>query len=73
RTKTLKLGIAGGLVGDWALYDSIYTERYMRTPQNNPDGYAKGSVIANAKDLNGKLRSFTARSTTTFICRMRPN
>ncbi|MBK8149463.1 MAG: S9 family peptidase [Acidobacteria bacterium] len=55
RTKTLKLGIAGGLVGDWALYDSIYTERYMRTPQNNPDGYAKGSVIANAKDLNGKL------------------
>ncbi len=55
RTKTLKMGIAGGLVGDWALYDSIYTERYMRTPQNNPDGYAKGSVIANAANLNGKL------------------
>ncbi len=54
-TKTLKMGIAGGLVGDWALYDSIYTERYMRTPQNNPDGYAKGSVIANAKNLNGSL------------------
>ena len=54
-TKTLKMGIAGGLVGDWALYDSIYTERYMRTPQNNPDGYAKGSVIGAAKDLHGKL------------------
>ncbi|MDQ3181115.1 MAG: DPP IV N-terminal domain-containing protein, partial [Acidobacteriota bacterium] len=54
-TKTLKAGIAGGLVGDWALYDSIYTERYMKTPQNNPDGYAKGSVIAAAKDLNGRL------------------
>lgn len=54
-TKTLKMGIAGGLVGDWALYDSIYTERFMRTPQNNPDGYAKGSVINAAKDLNGRL------------------
>jgi dipeptidyl-peptidase 4 len=54
-SKTLKMGIAGGLVGDWALYDSIYTERYMRTPQNNPDGYRKGSVIANAANLNGRL------------------
>ena len=54
-SKTLKMGIAGGLVGDWSLYDSIYTERYMRTPQNNPDGYKQGSVINSAKDLNGKL------------------
>ena len=54
-TKTLKMGIAGGLVSDWSLYDSIYTERYMRTPNNNPDGYAKGSVMNSAKDLNGKL------------------
>lgn len=55
RTKTLKMGIAGGLVSDWALYDTIYTERYMRTPQNNPDGYKNGSVLTGAKDLNGKL------------------
>ncbi|MGI8638553.1 MAG: S9 family peptidase, partial [Pyrinomonadaceae bacterium] len=54
-SKTLKMGIAGGLVGDWALYDSIYTERYMLTPQNNPEGYKKNSVIGAAKDLNGKL------------------
>ena len=54
-SKTLKMGIAGGLVSDWALYDSIYTERYMKTPQNNPDGYAKGSVMNAAKDLSGKL------------------
>ncbi len=54
-TDTLKMGIAGGLVGDWALYDSIYTERYMLTPKNNPDGYAKNSVISAAKNLNGKL------------------
>ena len=32
-------GIAGGGVYDWALYDTHYTERYMDTPQNNPDGY----------------------------------
>jgi dipeptidyl-peptidase-4 len=55
QSKTLKAGIAGGLVGDWALYDSVYTERYMRTPQNNPDGYRQGSVIANAANLSGRL------------------
>jgi len=49
------MGIAGGLVGDWALYDSIYTERYMMTPQNNPEGYTKGSVIGSAKNLHGRL------------------
>ena len=54
-SNTLKMGIAGGLVGDWALYDSIYTERYMRTPNNNPEGYKQASVIANAANLNGKL------------------
>ncbi len=38
-------GIAGGGVYDWALYDSHYTERYMDTPQNNPDGYAVSKVL----------------------------
>ena len=38
-------GIAGGGVYDWALYDSHYTERYMDTPQNNPEGYAEGCVL----------------------------
>lgn len=55
QSKTLKMGIAGGLVADWALYDSIYTERYMLTPQNNPEGYAKGSVLKNAANLHGRL------------------
>ncbi|HEY8563499.1 MAG TPA: S9 family peptidase [Pyrinomonadaceae bacterium] len=55
QSSALKMGIAGGLVGDWALYDSIYTERFMRTPQNNPDGYKKASVIDNAAKLNGRL------------------
>ena len=38
-------GIAGGGVYDWALYDSHYTERYMDTPQNNPEGYAVSKVL----------------------------
>ena len=38
-------GIAGGGVYDWALYDSHYTERYMDTPQNNPEGYKVSKVM----------------------------
>ena len=38
-------GIAGGGVYDWVLYDSHYTERYMDTPQNNPEGYAVAKVM----------------------------
>ena len=47
------MGIGGGNVTDWRLYDSIYTERFMLMPQNNPDGYAKSSVLAAAKNLHG--------------------
>ena len=42
-------GIAGGGVYDWALYDSHYTERYMDTPQNNPEGYEVSKVLNYAK------------------------
>lgn len=38
-------GIAGGGVYDWSLYDTAYTERFMETPQDNPDGYAEAAVI----------------------------
>jgi dipeptidyl-peptidase 4 len=54
-SQQFKIGIAGGSVTDWRLYDTIYTERYMGTPQNNPEGYKKSSVLAAAKDLSGKL------------------
>jgi dipeptidyl aminopeptidase/acylaminoacyl peptidase len=54
-SKTFSAGIASGPVTDWALYDSIYTERYMLTPKENPDGYAKSSCVAAAKDLRGRL------------------
>jgi dipeptidyl-peptidase 4 len=49
------LGIAGGSVTDWRLYDSIYTERYMRLPKQNEDGYNRTSVVKNADKLHGKL------------------
>ena len=54
-SRSFKIGIAGGSVTDWANYDSIYTERLMRTPQNNPEGYRASSVLAAAGNLSGKL------------------
>ncbi len=48
-------GIAGAPVTDWANYDTIYTERYMSTPQENPDGYKTSSVIEAAGKLQGRL------------------
>ena len=54
-SQSFKMGIAGGTVSDWRNYDSIYTERYMQTPQNNPEGYRKSSPVHYAKDLHGKL------------------
>ena len=50
-----KVGIAGAGVMDWQLYDTIYTERYMGTPQKNAAGYKAGSVVAGAAKLNGNL------------------
>lgn len=52
---SFKMGIAGAPVTDWRNYDTIYTERYMATPQNNPDGYKKSSPVHAAEHLHGKL------------------
>jgi dipeptidyl-peptidase-4 len=54
-SKKFALAVAGAGVYDWQLYDTIYTERFMQTPQQNPDGYAATSVIGAAKDLHGHL------------------
>lgn len=48
-------GIAIAPVSDQRLYDTIYQERYMNTPQNNPEGYRKGSPITYAEGLKGNL------------------
>lgn len=51
-----KVGVAGGPVIDWKFYEVMYGERYMDTPQANPDGYAETSLLAKAKNLKGKLQ-----------------
>ncbi|MGB8492429.1 MAG: prolyl oligopeptidase family serine peptidase, partial [Bacteroidales bacterium] len=48
-------GFAGSPVTDWRLYDDIYTERFMDTPQDNPDGYKDGSAVTWADEYKGKL------------------
>ena len=50
-----QVGVAGAPVTHWKNYDTIYTERYMRTPQENPDGYRLGSCMEYVDRLQGKL------------------
>lgn len=52
---TFKVGVAGAPVTHWDGYDTCYTERYMGTPQSNPEGYRDGSVMAHVDKLAGKL------------------
>jgi dipeptidyl aminopeptidase/acylaminoacyl peptidase len=54
-SKVFSAGMAGAPVTDWRDYDSIYTERYMLTPADNPDGYKATSVVGAAKSLHGRL------------------
>lgn len=49
-------GMAGGSVTDWTLYDSHYTERFMGTPANNPDGYKSSNVMTHAEKYKGMLQ-----------------
>lgn len=50
-----RAGISVAPVTDWRLYDTIYTERFMRTPQENPEGYRKGSPITHVEGIKGRL------------------
>ncbi len=50
-----KAGVAIAPVTDWRFYDTVYTERFMRTPQQNASGYTTGSAVALASQLQGKL------------------
>lgn len=54
-SKSFKIGIAGGTVSDWRLYDSIFTERVMMTPDHNRKGYDDSSVLKAAGNLSGRL------------------
>lgn len=50
-----KVGVCGGPVTDWKYYEIMYGERYMDTPESNPDGYAEASLINHADKLKGDL------------------
>ncbi len=52
---TFAAAVAGAPVTDWSLYDTFYTERYMDTPQDNPDGYEKSSVFYHLERLDGEM------------------
>lgn len=54
-----KVGMAVAPVTDWRFYDSVYTERYMRTPKENHDGYEASSALKRAANLKGKLLIIT--------------
>jgi dipeptidyl-peptidase-4 len=53
--KAFAAAVAGAPVTDWRLYDTHYTERYLQTPQANPDGYAASSVLTHASKLASPL------------------
>ena len=62
-----KVGVAGGPVIDWKWYEVMYGERYMDTPQQNPEGYAKTSLINKAGNLKGKLQIITGYNDNTVV------
>ena len=51
-----KVGVAGGPVIDWKYYEVMYGERYMDTPQSNPEGYKNSDLTQRAGDLKGRLQ-----------------
>ena len=53
--ETFKVGVAGGPVIDWSMYEVMYGERYMDTPQENPLGYQNSNLTNYVKNLKGKL------------------
>lgn len=65
--ETFKVGVAGGPVIDWKWYEVMYGERYMDTPQANPEGYAKTSLIPQAKNLKGKLQIIQGTNDKTVV------
>lgn len=54
-TPIFKAGAAVAAVTDWKFYDTVYVERFMRTPQQNAEGYKAGSAFTRAANLNGRL------------------
>ena len=62
-----KVGVAGGPVIDWKFYEVMYGERYMDTPQENPEGYAGSSLLNKAKNLKGRLQIIVGYNDPTCV------
>jgi len=62
-----KVGVAGGPVIDWKWYEVMYGERYMDTPQANPEGYAQTSLLNKAADLKGRLQIIIGLNDPTVV------
>lgn len=62
-----KVGVAGGPVIDWKFYEVMYGERYMDTPQENPEGYASTSLLGKAQNLKGRLQIIVGYNDPTCV------
>ena len=62
-----KVGVAGGPVIDWKWYEVMYGERYMDTPQTNPEGHAHSSLIPKAKNLKDRLEIIIGYNDKTCV------
>lgn len=62
-----KVGVAGGPVIDWKYYEVMYGERYMDTPQQNPEGYERCSLLGKAKNLKGRLQLILGYNDPTCV------
>ena len=62
-----KVGVAGGPVIDWKWYEVMYGERYMDTPEQNPEGYEQASCINKAKNPKGKLQIIIGMNDPTCV------
>lgn len=62
-----KTGVAGGPVINWALYEVMYGERYMDTPETNPEGFKGNNLTLRAKDLKGKLQIIIGGNDPTCV------
>lgn len=65
--EVFKVGCAGGPVIDWKWYEIMYGERYMDTPQENPDGYEATSLLNKAKNLEGRLLVIQGAEDNTVV------
>ncbi|MEI8279577.1 MAG: DPP IV N-terminal domain-containing protein [Bacteroidota bacterium] len=62
-----KCAVAGGPVMDWKMYEVMYTERYMDTPQQNPEGYEEANLLTKVKNLKGKLMLIHGTDDNTVV------